>query len=278
MANAPERSDNSLFMAMLGVFFIIFSLPAFYWSFYNFGEYRQTTDLIEGIRQNAEKSTAPDAGQESGERIRYLTSSANRYRFEMLGSGLGGLVLLCISGLFFRKFLAMRCRKTVYVPLDPRTIPPPKAPIEIRYRKLHGVLTVAVIVFFGLALLFIVYQNFTNPFLTTENAIIRSLIFAVPSGLFLSIFSFLQIRARRNALKLIDASGFTRGDGRHFAWTEFCGAISLTARNRFGNTYIWRTELTFANGESAWLISPRIQNYEEVFGYVDGLPKATPKS
>ncbi len=278
MANAPERPDNSLFMAMMGVFFILFSLPAFYWSYYNFGEYRQTTHLIEGIRRNAEKSAAPDAGQESSERIRYLAPSANRYRLEMFGSGVAGLVLLGISGLFFRKFLAMRGRKTIYAPLDPRTISPPGAPIEIRYRKLHSTLTVAVIVFFGLAVLFIIYQNFTNPFLNTENAVIRSLIFAVPSGLFIAIFSFLQIRARRNALKIIDATGFTRGDGRHFAWTEFRGAITLMARNRLGKTYVWRTELVFADGESAWLIAPRIHNYEEVFGYVDGLPRATPKA
>ncbi len=277
MATAPERPDNSLFMVMMGVFFIIFSLPAFYWAFYNFGEYRQTTDLIKGINRNFEGNSTPGAG-ESSERIPYLISSANRYRLEMLGSGVGGLVLLGISGLFFRKFLAMRGQMTAYAHLDPRTISPPGAPIEIRYRKLHGVLTVAVILFFALAVLFIVYQNFTNPFLNTENAIIRSLIFAVPFGLFLSIFAFLHIRARRNALKIIDASGFTRGDGRHFAWAEFRGAITRMARTRHGKPYAWRTELAFSEGETAWLIAPRIHNYEEVFGYVDGLPKATPKS
>lgn len=172
----------------------------------------------------------------------------------------------------------MSGQKTIYAPLDSRTISPPGAPIEVRYRKLQGVLAIAIILFFVLAVLFIVYQNFTNPFLNTANAIIRSLIFAVPFGLFIVIFSFLQIRACRNALKIIDASGFTRGDGRHFPWTEFRGTISQKAINRFGNPYTWRTELAFADGETAWLIAPRVRNYEEVFGYVDGLPKATPKS
>ena len=88
-----------------------------------------------------------------------------------------------------------------------------------------------------------------------------------------------MIRARRNAARSIDNSGITRGDGRHFSWNDFCGVVSQTAFNRrTQRKYVWRVELAFENGETAWLIPNRIKNYDEVFNYIANLPTATLKN
>ena len=74
---------------------------------------------------------------------------------------------------------------------------------------------------------------------------------------------------------MIDNSGVTRGDGRHFAWQDFCGVISQTAFNqRTQRRYLWRKELAFADGETAWIIPNRIKNYNEISAFLDTLPRA----
>lgn len=264
-------------MAMMGVFFVLFSLPAFYWAIYNFNEYRRTNDFIEQLSENFNKNQAPEAGQEYSERVSAMSSRSERYKLEMLGSGAGGFILLGISALLFIKSFKSRKQKTLYEPLNPQKIPPPLTPLEIKYKKTSAILLLLLTVFFGAMLLLIVYQNFTSRFITAENAFIRSLIFAVPLLILLSFLTFLTIRAKRQAVKSIAANGITRGDGRHFAWTEFCGVITQTARSRFGKNHVWRSELAFANGETAWLIPHRIKNADEVFDYISKLPQAAPK-
>ncbi len=45
-----ERPDKAIFHGMVSVFFIFFSLPAFYWAFYNYGEYNRTTTFVQELR------------------------------------------------------------------------------------------------------------------------------------------------------------------------------------------------------------------------------------
>ncbi len=274
-AKRAERSDKGLFMTMMGVFFLLFAIAPAYWAFYNFGEYRQTADFIRQLNEKSKTDATPGERQERGERISSSSARAERYGLEMLLSGAGGAVLFGIALLFFRKAWRSRNRKNFYENIDPRTIPIPPNRIEVSYQKLYDILFALIFFFFGGMLLLIIYQNFTSRFIKPADAIIRSLIFAVPIILLLSVICYLMIRAKRNALKFFDASGIKRGDGRIFAWNEFCGTVTQTAFNqRTQRKYIWRVELVFANGESAWLIPNRIKNYDEVFNYVASLPPA----
>lgn len=274
-----ERPDKPLFLAMMGVFFILFSLPAFYWAVYNFGQYNQTNAFVQKLRDNSGKAATPTEGQENGERISVFSSRADRYLLEMLLSGAGGIVLFGIAALLFIKSFKAKKRKNFYEPFDPRTIPIPANSIEITYKKLYDVLFALIVLFFGGMLLLVFYQNFTSKFITFENALLRSLMIGVPVILLLAVLSFLMIRAKRNAVRLIANSGVKRGDGRHFAWNEFCGVITQTALNRqTQRRYIWRIELAFSDGETAWLIPNRIKNYDEVFGYISKLPPANLKN
>ncbi|MGI9055348.1 MAG: hypothetical protein ACR2F2_06040 [Pyrinomonadaceae bacterium] len=276
---SAARPDRAMFLAMMGAFFIFFSLPAFYWAVYNFGQYNQTNAFVQKLRDNSGKAATPTERQENSERISNSVSRANRYRLEMLLSGAGGLVLFGIAALLFLKSFKAKKRKNFYETVDPRTIPIPAQSIEIKYKKLYAALFGLILIFFGGMLLLILYQNFTSQFSTFENALLRSLMIGVPIILLLAILSFLMIRAKRNAVRLITNSGISRGDGRHFAWNEFCGVITQTAFNRrTQRKYVWRVEFAFSGGETAWLIPNRIKNYEEVFDYLSKLPAAIIKN
>ena len=150
----------------------------------------------------------------------------------------------------------------------------PTPPLNVVYKGIYDVLFAQIFFFFGGMLLLILYQNFTSKFIKPTDAIIRSLMFAVPILLLLSVIFYLMIRAKRNAVKVFDASGITRGDGRQFSWNEFCGVVTRIDINYARQKYVWRIELAFANGESAWIIPNRIKNADEVFNFVAALPQA----
>lgn len=276
-ANRVERPDKALFNAVMGVFFLLFTLAPAYWAVYNYGEYRRTTDFIEQLKEGFSKNNSPEAGQEYGERITVFDSRANRYRLEMLLSGAGAFVLFGISLLLFSKAFKFRGKKNFYEVIDVRFILLPNTKIEVRYTNFQNILLGGVIAFFSLMIALIFYQTLKSPFSTSREIIIKGAF----SGLVLAlifVFIFLTIRAKRLSVRFIDASGVTRGDGRRFAWAEFCGVVTQTARRRFGGLYVWRKEFAFANGETAWLIPHRIKNAAEVFEYVNRLPTATPKN
>lgn len=270
-----ERPDKPIFFMMMGAFFVFFSLPAFYWANYNYGEYSRTANFVQELREKPTANLTPNDKKEHESRISINNSRVDRFKLEMLLSGAGGLVLFGIALLLFKKAFSARKQKNFYEKVDPRTIVLPNAPIKVESKNIYAVLFWLILLFFGGMFLLITYQSFTSKFSTFENAIIRSLLIGVPILFFISIFLFLMLRATKNAVKLIDNSGVTRGDGRHFAWQNFCGAISQTAFNRrTQRKYIWRIELAFENGETAWLIPNRIKNAEEVFNYVTALPLA----
>jgi len=274
-ANRTERPDKALFNAMMGVFFLLFAIAPAYWAFYNFGEFRQTSNFVRQLREKSDADATPSEKQERGERISFMSSRTERYQLEMFLSGAGAFVLFGISALLFAKAWKAKGKKNFYQNLDPQTVPKPNERIEVRHKKLYGILFWLILLFFGGMLLFILYQNFTSQYIQTSDAIIRSLMIGVPIILFLVIFCFVMLRANRQVVTSIDVSGIKRGDGRQFSWNEFCGKITQTAINRQTQTrYIWRIELVFADGETAWLIPNRIKNYDEVFSFISQLPTA----
>lgn len=270
------RPDKALFNALMGVFFLMFALAPSYWAFYNWGEYRRSTEFLQELRKNFDKNPNPEAGQEYSERVTVFDSRARRYGLEMLLSAAGAFVLFGIAALLLTKAFRSRGAKNFYEDIDARTILPPNARISVEYTNFQSVLFGGVILFFAVMSALIFYQTLTIPFSSAREIIVKGAFFLFVFAVILFIV-FLMIRATRNSVKTIDASGVTRGDGRHFAWSQFQGVITQTARNRFMKKYVWREELVFSGGETVWIIPQRIKNYAEISNLIARLPKAVLK-
>jgi hypothetical protein len=266
--NRAERPDKAAFRTFIGAFLLIACIPFAVWSYWNYADYQQTTDGIRYLREHPEP--IPTNRKEQEDIIARRTSMANRHRLEAILSGAGSLILL--GGAIFLFTLAVKARriKPQFASIDWRSIPLPTRRVEVQYKRIYDILFVFIILFFvGMMTLFFLANG-----LRLTSAI---MLFLITSSLL--PFVFLITRAKRQAARLFDASGITRGDGRQFAWNEFQGVITridinLTTRQK----YVWRIELAFANGEKAWIIPNRIKNAGEVFTYVAALPRTVLKN
>jgi hypothetical protein len=85
---------------------------------------------------------------------------------------------------------------------------------------------------------------------------------------------WLFVRAYYKSVKYFSDEGLVRNDGRNFVWTELSGVVDqfrINTRNRNAKV-LWRIEIQFKNGESAWVIPMKVGNYSEVSEYVYNLP------
>jgi hypothetical protein len=85
---------------------------------------------------------------------------------------------------------------------------------------------------------------------------------------------WLILRGHGKSVKYFSDEGLVRNDGRGFAWTDLSRVVNqfrITSLAHQTKT-IWRTEIQFRNGESAWLIPTKINNYREVNEFVRKLP------
>jgi hypothetical protein len=82
---------------------------------------------------------------------------------------------------------------------------------------------------------------------------------------------WLVVRGHRRSVRRFSAEGLVRNGGRSFAWAELSQVVDKV-RTRYSRKYLWRTEIHFANGESAWLIPSKIRNYGDVAALVARLP------
>lgn len=78
-------------------------------------------------------------------------------------------------------------------------------------------------------------------------------------------------RGHGRSVKTFSESGLVRNDGRSFAWADLSRVVDQV-RFRPNRKFIWRTEIQFKDGESAWLIPAKVSNYREVSEYVRSLP------
>lgn len=260
-----EHTDKSLFMTMMGVFFLVFAIAPAYLAYYSFVEYERKTGFVGELQASSEQFLTPNERKERKDRISTNSWLANRSRLEMFLGAAGSFVLFGIALLLFRKALKARKIKPQYELIDRRTIPMPTSRIEVRQKRIYDVLFAFVVIFFGGMILLMLLTNGIR----NVSVILTVSILAV-----LSFFCFLMLRAKRRTVRLFDASGITRGDGRQFSWNEFQGVVTRIDINFVRGKYVWRVELAFANGEAAWIIPHRIKNAEEVFNYVAALPRA----
>lgn len=266
--------DKPLFLAIMGVFFLIFSLAPAYWAFYNKGRSEQTQKIIQLWSQHPE-AIPRDAF--AIDPLIFQKSMQKRYNLEMKVSGASALILLGIALLFFKKAQQSRSHKAVYDDIDWRVHAMPTAPLKVEVTTHQDKLIFALIAGFVLLAALILYQTLTSRFSSPREVAVK-MAFSVFLLLLLFPIFYLIRRAKRRLVASFDATGVTRGDGRHFSWAECQGVVTRTAPNRFFMIYVWRKELVFWNGEEAWIIPQRIKNYNEVCDYLAALPPATLKS
>lgn len=81
-------------------------------------------------------------------------------------------------------------------------------------------------------------------------------------------------RGHARSVKYFSDEGLARNDGRNFAWADLNRVVDqIKITSIAHNTKaLWRTEIQFKNGESAWLIPMRVSNFREVSEFVRDLP------
>lgn len=78
-------------------------------------------------------------------------------------------------------------------------------------------------------------------------------------------------RGHARSVKYFSDEGLARNDGRSLAWADLSRVVTQI-RVRGTRRALWRTEIQFRNGESAWLLPTRVSNFREVSEYVNNLP------
>ena len=80
-------------------------------------------------------------------------------------------------------------------------------------------------------------------------------------------------RGRTKSVRYLTEEGLERGDGRWLPWTELERVVQqIRVSPADGRRALWRTEIWFRNGESAWLLPLRVRNFHEVDQLVRTLP------
>jgi hypothetical protein len=82
-------------------------------------------------------------------------------------------------------------------------------------------------------------------------------------------------RGSGKSVRYFTDEGLQRGDGRFLPWTELERVVQqIRVRPGTRVKALWRTEIWFRNGESAWLLPLRVRNRAEVDRLVRSLPCA----
>jgi hypothetical protein len=81
-------------------------------------------------------------------------------------------------------------------------------------------------------------------------------------------------RGHSRSVRYFSTEGLERNDGRWLPWTDLERVVDQVRPNpaRPGDVKLWRTEIWFRNGESAWLLPLRVGNRREVDAFVHSLP------
>jgi hypothetical protein len=86
------------------------------------------------------------------------------------------------------------------------------------------------------------------------------------------VVAWLFRRAYVKSVKYFSAEGLVLNDGSSFAWTDLSRVVDRIRLNRVTNFKgVWRIEIQFKNGESAWLLPTKISNFPEVYAFVRSL-------
>ena len=95
-------------------------------------------------------------------------------------------------------------------------------------------------------------------------------------GLFLvGILAFTAWISRRGQSRSVDVfsdEGLRTNSGSHHSWADLKRVVDkMTLDSGTGRRKLWRTEIHFNDGSTAWLIPLRVKNYADVRSYIQGL-------
>jgi hypothetical protein len=81
-------------------------------------------------------------------------------------------------------------------------------------------------------------------------------------------------RGRAKSVRYFSEQGLERNDGQWLAWADLERVVDQIRADpsRPRMKALWRTEIWFRNGQSAWLLPLRVRNFGEVREFVRTLP------
>ena len=140
--------------------------------------------------------------------------------------------------------------------------------LEVKTSKLQLVLTVLLGLFFVPLSLVSLAGGLSRGFRIVPVAI---------GLMMLVMFAAVMWLARRGharSVRYFSDEGLVRNDGRSFAWADLRRVVDQIRITSLAHDTkaVWRTEIQFRNGESAWLIPTKVGNYAEVSEFVRRLP------
>ena len=75
-------------------------------------------------------------------------------------------------------------------------------------------------------------------------------------------------------MRYFSSEGLERNDGQWLAWADLERVVDQIRIDptKPDEKALWRTEIWFRGGQSAWLLPTRISNRGQVDGFIRGLP------
>jgi hypothetical protein len=140
--------------------------------------------------------------------------------------------------------------------------------LEVKADNLQFILVIFLGLFFLPLGLFNLISGLTKGFAPARSAIGLAVL-----ALY-GVVLWLVRRGHGRSVRYFSESGLVRNDGRSFAWSDLSRVVNqVRFRSEAPNKKVlWRTEIQFKGGESAWLIPAKVSNYREARQYVDNLP------
>jgi hypothetical protein len=140
--------------------------------------------------------------------------------------------------------------------------------LEVKTSSFSLILTIVLgIIFIPLGLVSLV-NGLLNGFESVPFAI--GLIMLMVFGTIL----WLIRRGHSKSVKYFSHEGVTLNDGCKFQWSDLRRVVNQfrITSTAHGTKSLWRTEIQFNNGQSAWLLPTKISNWDEVNNFVNNLP------
>jgi len=139
--------------------------------------------------------------------------------------------------------------------------------LEVKASKLHFILIILLGLFFVPFGLLILIDGLSK----------GRVLIPLTTGLLMlgsyALVVWLFRRGHANSVRYFSDAGLVRNDGRSFAWADLSRVVhQIRVNPRYSAGGLWRTEIQFSGGGSAWLIPGKVSNYGEVREYVSKLP------
>lgn len=139
--------------------------------------------------------------------------------------------------------------------------------LEVKTSKLHFILVALLGLFFVPMGLFILIDGLS------KGRVLMPLVVGLMMFASYAAVVWLIRRGHVNSVKYFSAEGLVRNDGKSFAWADLSRVVNQVRFNpALSAKGLWRTEIQFKSGESAWLIPRKVSNYSEVSEFVRQLP------